>query len=208
YYLNAAGAPTNHPTPIQVRVRKEVSTMPMCDAYIPEGALSPDAERGLLGTITDLLLEHEGVRPTNKRARALAWVFVHRHDVYVAGVPAQAPHYRFICQVPEGQYNNERRAAVTAAMTQAVVDAEHGSWPDPERRVWVFTHEVKNGTWGGSGRIMELPDVYEVVVGTKAREVAEQVLAERRRQEAELILGAAAPSGHRDDRGSGSDVKS
>jgi hypothetical protein len=84
--------------------------------------------------ITDALLEHEGVDPTNERARPLAWVSVHRPEMYVAGAPAQAPHYRFICQVPEGQYNDERRAAVTAAMTQAVVEAEDGSWPHPERR--------------------------------------------------------------------------
>lgn len=167
--------------------------MPMCDAYIPQGALSAGAERELLGSITDLLLEHEGVNPANERARALAWVFVHRHEMYVSGAPAQAPHYRFVCQVPEGQYNDERRAAVTAAMTQAVAGAEHGAWPDPERRVWVFTYEVKDGTWGGLGRVMRLPDVYEFVVGAKGRELAEQVLAARRREEAELLLAAAEP---------------
>jgi len=43
--------------------------MPMLDAYIPEGALSPSAERELLAKITDLLLEHEGVDPSNERAR-------------------------------------------------------------------------------------------------------------------------------------------
>jgi phenylpyruvate tautomerase PptA (4-oxalocrotonate tautomerase family) len=167
--------------------------MPMCDAYIPEGALSPSAERALLGRITDLLLEHEGVHPTNERARALAWVFVHRHEMYVGGAPARTPHYRFVCQVPEGQYNDERRNAVTAAMTEAVVEAEDGSWPDPEGRVWVFTHEVKDGTWGGlGGRVIRLPDIYEHVVGEKGREAAEQVLAARRLQEAELLLAAAS----------------
>jgi phenylpyruvate tautomerase PptA (4-oxalocrotonate tautomerase family) len=166
--------------------------MPMLDAYIPEGALSPAAERQLLGRVTDLLLEHEGADPSNQRARDLAWVFVHRPEVYVAGASAQAPHYKFICQVPEGQYNTERRAAVTAAMTQAVVDAEAGAYPDPGDRVWVFTHEVKDGTWGGAGgRIVRLPDIYERVVGEKGRGVAEQVLAERRRDEAELALRAA-----------------
>ena len=165
--------------------------MPMLDAYIPQGALSASAERELLGKLTDLLLEHEGVQPTNERARALAWVFVHRHDMYVGGAPAQTPHYRFICQVPEGQYDDERRAAVTAAMTQAVAEAEAGAHPNPEQRVWVFTHEVKDGTWGALGRVIRLPDIYEVVVGAKGREAAEQVLAERRRQEAELLLAAA-----------------
>ena len=67
-------------------------------------------------------------------------------------------------------------------MTQAVVEAEDGSWPDPERRVWVFTSEVKDGTWGGFGKILRLPDIYELVLGGKGkgREAAEQVLAERR----------------------------
>jgi phenylpyruvate tautomerase PptA (4-oxalocrotonate tautomerase family) len=165
--------------------------MPMCDAYIPQGALPLDAERRLLGRITDLLLEHEGADPTNERARELAWVFVHRHETYVAGAPEQAPHYKFVCQVPEGQYNAERREAVTAAMTRAVAEAEAGSYADPESRVWVFTHEIKDGSWGGLGRTIRLPDIYEHVVGPKGRDAAEQVLADRRRQEAELVLSAA-----------------
>jgi hypothetical protein len=63
--------------------------MPMLDAYIPEGALSPSAERELVAKVTDLLLEHEGVDPSNERARPLAWVFVHRPQVYVARRPAE-----------------------------------------------------------------------------------------------------------------------
>jgi len=75
----------------------------MLDAYIPEGALSPEAEDKLLARLTDLLLQHEGVDPANPAARALAWVFVHRPRVYVGGSEA-----------PEGQYDDERRQAVTA----------------------------------------------------------------------------------------------
>src|SRR5438034_819287 len=104
--------------------------MPMLDAYIPDGALTPEAERKLLATCTELLLEHEGADPTNERFRSLAWVFVHRHETYVAGAPADAPHYRFVCQVPEGQYDDQRRAAVTKAMTDALVEAE-GALPTP-----------------------------------------------------------------------------
>jgi phenylpyruvate tautomerase PptA (4-oxalocrotonate tautomerase family) len=171
--------------------------MPMLDAYIPEGALSPDAERELVGKLTDALLEHEGVDPANERGRKLAWVFVHRPEVYVGGAPPRMPRYRFICQVPEGQYNDERRAAVTAAITRAVADAEDGAWPHPEFRVCVFALEVPDGTWGGDGRIIRLPDIYELVwppnPGTdgKPREAAEQVLAERRRHVADVILTAA-----------------
>ena len=125
--------------------------MPMLDAYIPEGALSPSAESELLATITDLLLEHEGGDPSNERARPLAWVLVHRPQVYVAGLLPKSPRCRFICQVPEGQYDYEGRAAVTAAMTQAVAEAEGGAWPHPELRVCVFTCEVPDGWWGPEG---------------------------------------------------------
>jgi phenylpyruvate tautomerase PptA (4-oxalocrotonate tautomerase family) len=168
--------------------------MPFCDAYISEGALPPSAERELLGRITDLLLEHEGVDPTNEMGRRLAWVFVHRHEMYVAGEPAQAPHYRFVCQVPQGQYNDERRAAVIAAMTQAVVEAEDGAWPHPELRVVVFTNEIKDGTLGGAGRILRLPDIYQLFSGDESREAAEQVLAARRRRE-DWVVGRLDEAG-------------
>jgi phenylpyruvate tautomerase PptA (4-oxalocrotonate tautomerase family) len=146
--------------------------MPMLDAYIPEGALSPEAERQLLGELTDLLLRHEGADPSDERTRSIAWVFVHRPQVYVAGAPAQAPVYRFVCQVPEGQYNDERRAAVTEEMTRALAKAEGGSWPNPEDRVWVFTSEVPDGTWGAQGRD------------------AEKQLAARRRETADALFEA------------------
>ncbi len=163
--------------------------MPLLDAYIPEGALSPSAERELLARLTDLLITYEGVDPNNENVRHLAWVFVHRPQVYVAGAPPTSPRYRFICQVPEGQYNDERRAAVTAEMTQAVADAENGAWPHPEFRVCVFTCEVPDGIWGGGGRIIRLPDIYQF--GGSSRDAAEQALADRRRQQAEAILAAA-----------------
>jgi hypothetical protein len=144
-------------------VRKKVTRDAVLDAYIPEGALSPNAERELLAKLTDLLLEQEGVDSSNERTRSLTRVFVHRPKVYVAGAPPRSPRYRFIGQVPKGQYDGERRAAVTAAMTQAVTEAENGAWPHPELRVCVFTCEVPEGWWGGAGRILRLADIYEIV---------------------------------------------
>ena len=164
--------------------------MPVLDAYIPEGALSPEAEQRLLGQVTDLLLKHEGVDPTNETARSIAWVFLHRPKIYVAGAAADVPRYRFVCQVPEGQYDEDRRQAVTAAITEAVVEAEDGAYPDPLSRVWVFTNEIPDGTWGGLGRVVRLPDIAEFVLGASGREGAEQRLAERRRQTAATLLDA------------------
>jgi phenylpyruvate tautomerase PptA (4-oxalocrotonate tautomerase family) len=162
--------------------------MPMCDAYIPKDALPADAERDLLSRVTDLLLEHEGADPTNEAVRSIAWLFVHRHEMFVAGAPAEGPHYKFVCQVPEGQYNDERRAAVTADITQAVVEAEAGRWPNPEFRVWVFSWEVPDGTWGGLGKIVRLPDIADFAAGPQAREAAEERLAARRSEQAVAIL--------------------
>jgi phenylpyruvate tautomerase PptA (4-oxalocrotonate tautomerase family) len=165
--------------------------MPMLDAYIPAGALSPEAEDKLLARLTDLLLQHEGVDPANQAARALAWVFVHRPTVYVGGSAAAEPRYRFVCQVPEGQYDDKRRQAVTAAMTQAVADAEGGSHPDLSKRVWVFTIEIPDGTWGGFGRVVRLPDIAELVLGPEMRVPAEEWLAARQRKRAAALIEMA-----------------
>lgn len=165
--------------------------MPMLDACIPEGALSPEADDKLLARLTDLLLQHEGADPANPAARSNAWVFVHRPAVYAGGSPASEPHYRFVCQVPEGRYNHERRQAVTAAMTQAVADAEAGSRPDLSSRVWVLTAEVPDGTWGALGRVVRLPDIYEHVAGPGTRALAQQRLAARHRNEAAAVIEMA-----------------
>jgi phenylpyruvate tautomerase PptA (4-oxalocrotonate tautomerase family) len=171
--------------------------LPMLDAYIPDGALSAAAERELVAIITDLFLQHEGVDPANEQGRKLAWVFIHRPAVYVGGERPRSPRYRFICQVPEGQYNDARRNAITAGITRAVATAEAGAWPHPELRVCVFTLEVPDGAWGGAGTIIRLPDIYEFIwplepgMDGEPRASAEQVLADRRRQQAQLVLAAA-----------------
>jgi phenylpyruvate tautomerase PptA (4-oxalocrotonate tautomerase family) len=157
--------------------------MPMLDAHIPAGALSDDAEKRLLAQLTDLLIENEGADPTNPQVRSIAWLFVHRPEaVYVAGAPAQAPRYRFIASVPEGQYDPERREAMAASITEAVLDAEDGAHDRDPARVWVFTPEVPDGTWGALGRIVTLADIATFATGDaeRGREYAESRLAERR----------------------------
>jgi phenylpyruvate tautomerase PptA (4-oxalocrotonate tautomerase family) len=163
----------------------------MLDAYIPEGALAPEVEKALLAEVTDILLLHEGADPKSPTARSIAWVFLHRPIVFVAGAPATEPRYRFICQVPEGQYDAERRQATTAAITAAVAKAEKGTHADVASRVWVFTHEIPDGNWGGYGITVRLPDIAAFVLGEAARPIAEQRLAERRHQNATALLELA-----------------
>jgi phenylpyruvate tautomerase PptA (4-oxalocrotonate tautomerase family) len=160
--------------------------MPMLDAYIPEGALSAEAEKKLLARLTDVLLENEGADPNHETARSIAWVFLHRPDVFVAGAPADEPRYRFVASVPEGQFNPDRRRAIVEAITEAVLDAEEGARPRDPMRVWVFPTEIADGTWGGGGRIVTLADIAGLVMGDaeKGREYADRTLSERRREAA------------------------
>ena len=157
--------------------------MPMLDAFIPDGALVPEAERQLLSKLTDILLKHEGADPSNPAVRSIAWVFLHRPTaVFVAGEPATEPRYRIVASVPEGQFDDERRQAMVEAVTDAVLDAEGGAYPRDPMRVWVFASEVPEGTWGGAGRINRLADIAGLALGDpeKGRRYAEQRLADRR----------------------------
>jgi phenylpyruvate tautomerase PptA (4-oxalocrotonate tautomerase family) len=162
--------------------------MPMLDAYIPSDALSPEAESELLSKLTDILIRNEGADPTNPAVRSIAWVFLHRPAaVYVAGAAAPAPRYRLIASVPEGQFDDERRRAMVAEVTEAVLDAEDGTHERDPMRVWVFAREVPDGTWGGGGRVVTLADIAGFALGDaeKGRAHAEERLA--RRRDAELV---------------------
>jgi phenylpyruvate tautomerase PptA (4-oxalocrotonate tautomerase family) len=157
--------------------------MPMLDAYIPQGALPADAEKALLVTLTDVLLEHEGVESGNPAARALAKVWLHRPTAVLhAGEEPAAPHYRVIASVPEGQFDDDRRASMVAAVTEAILDAEDGRYDRDPMRIWVFANEIADGTWGGGGRIARLADIAGFVLGDpeQGRAYAERRLAGRR----------------------------
>src|SRR5712692_1275380 len=116
--------------------------MPMIDAFIPENALTPQAEQELLGNVTDLVVKHEIGDPANERGRNATWVFIHRPKMFVAGLPATSARYRFIVSVPEGQFDEERRQAVTKEITEAIAKAENRPMDDVKGRVWVITSEI------------------------------------------------------------------
>ncbi len=103
--------------------------MPMLDVYIPDGALEPEAEATLINRLTDIVIRHDGLDPADPRARSACWVFLHRPAaVYVAGKLADAPRYKLVPSVAEGQFNEHTRAAV-ATERIAAVRAEHARLP-------------------------------------------------------------------------------
>ncbi|MGE2815054.1 tautomerase family protein [Mycobacterium heidelbergense] len=157
--------------------------MPMLDVYIPDGALPAHVENALLATLTDVLLEHEGADPANPAARDLAKVWLHRPAAVLhAGERPAMPHYRVIASVPEGQFDDDRRASMVAAVTAAILDAEDGRYDRDPLRIWVFANEIPDGTWGGGGRIARLADIAGIVMGDrdKGRVYADRRLAGRR----------------------------
>jgi phenylpyruvate tautomerase PptA (4-oxalocrotonate tautomerase family) len=138
----------------------------MLDLYIPGGALSSDREQELVAKLTDVLLRWEGADPDNAVARSIAWVWVHRPAlVFAGGERSELPRYKVIATVPEGQLDDARRAGLVREVTESVLDAEAGAHPRDAYRVWVFTHEVPDGSWGGGGQVFRLADIAGAVLG-------------------------------------------
>jgi hypothetical protein len=54
-------------------------------------------------------------------------------------------------------------------ITEAVLDAEQGAHERDPGRVWVFTPEVPDGTWGGFGQIATLADIATLATGDPER---------------------------------------
>ncbi|MBV6698629.1 hypothetical protein KV557_16105 [Kitasatospora aureofaciens] len=164
--------------------------MPMLDVYIPDGALQPEAEAALINRITEILIRHEGFDPADPAIRSVSWVFLHRPAaVYVGGAPADAPRYRVVPSVPEGQFGEKTRAGVVAEVTEAILDAEDGTWPRDPGRVWVFPTEIPEGHWGSGGRIRPLAAILARVSGDdpeQTRALASQRLAASRAEHAAL----------------------
>lgn len=177
--------------------------MPMIDAYIPAGALDDDAERSLFEHVTDMVVRHEirrtldvvddpaTVEASISRAKSIAWLFVHRTETYVAGSPSAMPYYKFHVRVPESQNDDVFRKASVEDITAAVADAEGGKWPHPEFRVWVFTSEIPDGTWGAVGQITHLGDILSFVLGQDVRAEGAQRVVDWHADKAVRVVAAS-----------------
>jgi phenylpyruvate tautomerase PptA (4-oxalocrotonate tautomerase family) len=176
--------------------------MPMCDIYIPEGALRTEAESALVKRVSDILVRHEmrrmadatadpaEVEASRERASSIAWMFIHRTETYVAGESAEAPYYKFEVTIPEGLIDDVFRDSIVSDLTRAVADAEGGKWRHVSQRVWVFTYQVPDGSWGSAGRTMRLRDIVDFVAPGNG-EFAEQRFAEVRRAAATAAFALA-----------------
>ena len=148
--------------------------MPMCDAYIPTGALEQGAERKLIARVTDILVSHEmrrfedlmpagTVQASHERASSIAWVFVHRTEGYVAGKPIEAPVYKFHVTIPQGMIDDIFIPSMNGAVFEALKEAEGGKHPQLGQRVWIFVHEISNGSWGAGDRPVTVGNIADYV---------------------------------------------
>ncbi|GAA2884681.1 hypothetical protein GCM10010517_48070 [Streptosporangium fragile] len=162
----------------------------MLDVYIPDGALHQEAEAALMNRITEILIRHEGFDPADPVTRSVSWVFLHRPAaVYVGGAPVDAPRYKVVPSVPEGQLDGQARAGVVADVTEAILDAENGAWPRDPGRIWVFPTEIPEGHWGGHGQIRPLASILSRLTGhddEQARALATQRIAASRTEHTRL----------------------
>lgn len=165
--------------------------MPMIDAYIPEGALSANAEANLFRELTDILIRHEGLDPTNQRIRDVTWIFLHRPVAYRAGELAKAPVYRITPTVPEGQYTDELRAGLIKEVTDAIARAEGAPTKEVASRVWVFPSEIFDGGWGSRGVVRRIGDIMEYFGGDEFRALGDKRLAAKRRKDLVALLETA-----------------
>jgi phenylpyruvate tautomerase PptA (4-oxalocrotonate tautomerase family) len=164
--------------------------MPMIDAFIPNGALDSSAEARLMEELTEILIRHEGLDPSNERVRSVTWIFVHRPTVYLAGSAAPRPVYRITPTVPEGQYTDEARAGVVREVTEAIARAEGKSFAETAPRVWVFPTEVFDGGWGSRGVIRRLPEIM-AFFNPELAAAGQQRLSSKRRGDIVAFLEAA-----------------
>ncbi len=146
--------------------------MPMIDLTLPQGALAEDAKARLVEELTAALLKWEGA-PDNEIAASIAWTYVDERPagaINVAGRPAQEPRYRVRVTVPEGALDDERKAGLVAEVTERVLAAE-GKPNEPEQamRVWCIIREVRDGNWGGGGRVWRLKDIARFIGVTRDR---------------------------------------
>lgn len=180
--------------------------MPMIDAHIPVGALTPEAEKALLTSVTDMVVRHEIRRTVDivddpetvaasiERAKSIAWLFVHRPEIYVGGEPTTAPYYKFHITVPGSQNDEVFRMASVRDITALVAKAEGGTWPHPELRVWVFTSEIPDGSWGAVGRPTHLGDILSFVLAQDVRAEGARRVQDWQREQAHALLQAAQPA--------------
>jgi phenylpyruvate tautomerase PptA (4-oxalocrotonate tautomerase family) len=141
--------------------------MPLLELTLPEGSLPADAVDRLADGLTEALLRAEGA-PDNELFRSIAWLDVHwvpAANAYQGGKRAAQPRFRVNVTVPEGALTERRKGMLVEEATRLVLEAAGEDPADAGAlmRVWVMIGEVRDGNWGGGGRVVRFADLKGLV---------------------------------------------
>jgi phenylpyruvate tautomerase PptA (4-oxalocrotonate tautomerase family) len=131
--------------------------MPMIDLTYVRGSLDDQALRRLTDELVTALLRAERA-PDTPFLRDNTLVYLHTLDPAaqsVGGRGSGAPRFRVEMTVFEGALSQDRKEQL-AADVHAAVCAAAGIEPDGARayHVWTLIHEIPEGNWAGSGKII------------------------------------------------------
>ncbi|MEM7687448.1 MAG: hypothetical protein AAF291_00370 [Pseudomonadota bacterium] len=142
--------------------------MPQIEMHMPKGAITPEAKAELMDKATKLLLKMEGA-PETPESLSITWCYVNEYEpgnFTAGGKPPVKPRYRVVLTVPEGTTGFHgpsmlrMRSAMVEETTKLVLAAEGTEFSmEDASRVWVQIVEIRNGFWGGFGKIVDIMDI-------------------------------------------------
>jgi phenylpyruvate tautomerase PptA (4-oxalocrotonate tautomerase family) len=134
--------------------------VPKLDLTFSAGALSDDAKRELPGRLAATLLHWEGA-PDTEFFRSITWAHAHELPAgaaHTADGPAELSQFVIDVTVPAGALSERRRAGLVEDLTKQVREAA-GLGDEDLIRVWVLVHEVAEGNWGATGRLIRFEEL-------------------------------------------------
>lgn len=136
--------------------------MPLMELSYQEGAITPETRDQLVETLTTALLQAEGA-PNTEFFRSVTWVLINERpaELVYAGDKSDAGVVKLDVATPEGALNDERRAQMIKAGTDAIREA-FGVADEDALKVWVLCRDVVDGGWGAAGNVIHYKELVEI----------------------------------------------
>jgi phenylpyruvate tautomerase PptA (4-oxalocrotonate tautomerase family) len=136
--------------------------MPWSNLTLRRGALSKDAQHGMMATLTDVLMWWEKV-PDTPKARGImkGWVYEVDEDAdYNASrSDHEKPFYFLEIRIPIGRLDVLAKFGLIRDFTRVVLETEGvENTPENARRVWITIDEIERDDWGIGGHTDWLRD--------------------------------------------------
>ena len=150
--------------------------MPMIDLTFVRGSLEDQALSRLTDELVTVLLRAERA-PDTPFLRDNTWVYLHALEAAefsVGGRGPGEPRFRVDLTVFEGALSQDLKEQLSADV-HAAVCAAAGIEPQGPRafHVWTLIHEIPEGNWAGSGKVI----YHRQVKGLVAQDMPDERLA-------------------------------